>query len=117
MVFFHLFAICSNFYPQIFDVLLLGNKTTLPSIKTHTIRFSTCLNHLPIPGTGCGVLMKEVLPSNKISEKSSSRLVRTTATQSDLDFAVQIYKPLTRKYPSHKGRNYIIQHFANKNPC
>ena len=53
IVFFQFFLIPLNFCPQIFDMFLLGTKTTLPNIKIHTISFSTCFNHLQVSGTGC----------------------------------------------------------------
>ena len=53
IVFFQLFVISSNFCPQIFDILLLETKTTLPSIKIYTRSFRTCFNHLQVPGKGC----------------------------------------------------------------
>ena len=49
IVFFQLFLISSNFCPQIFDILLLETKTTLPSVKIYTRSFSTCFNHLQGP--------------------------------------------------------------------
>ena len=52
IVFLQLFLISSNFCPQIFNMLLLGTRTTLQNIKIHTRSLSTWFNYLQVPGTG-----------------------------------------------------------------
>ena len=74
--------IFSTFSPQIFDILLLETKTTLPSVKIYTRSFSTCFNHLQGPGTVYGTaILSDKQGKWQFLQKKARKLLAQSAAR------------------------------------